>query len=175
MTDIISVCRQEIPAMRFIGIEYGEEDRKDGNYSEKWLQWHRNGLFDRIRNAAGGSDVCHELYEDGDACVGLMRTKRGEPFRYWIGMFVPKGTAVPDEFDYLDFPEADLGAVRVTGKEDETTDREKDCLFELGRAGLEAIKDSEGAWWCLERYGCPGYAGPDEKGNVILDICYFIR
>jgi len=100
------------------------------------------------------------------------------PLPHGHGSFRPiltRRTCVVFFADAVDFPEADLGAVRVTGKEDETTDREKDCLFELGRAGLEAIKDSEGAWWCLERYGCPGYAGPDEKGNVILDICYFIR
>ena len=28
--------------------------------------------------------------------------------------------------------------------------------------------------WFLERYNCPRYTVPDEKGNVILDYCAYL-
>jgi len=36
----------------------------------------------------------------------LMRCKDGEPFEYWIGMFMPANTVVPEGFAYVDFPQS---------------------------------------------------------------------
>ncbi len=33
----------------------------------------------------------------------------------------------------------------------------------------------DGAFWFFERYQCPRFTTPDEKGNVILDMCYFVK
>lgn len=175
MAEIIKIYRQNVPAMRFIGKKYGDSDRQNGNFSAKWGEWHTNGWFDRLEQATGGSTALRALYEDGDAYVGLMRRKTGDPFQYWIGIFTPSATTVPEGFDYLDFPEAVLGVAWVYGKESEIYGREQDCLFELGRNGHEAIKDSEGAWWFMERYVCPRFTTPDEAGNVVLDVCFYVK
>ena len=49
--------------------------------------------------------------------------------------------------------------------------------------GMDAHKACVAAWqergwtpsgWFLERYNCPRYTVPDEKGNVILDYCAYL-
>jgi hypothetical protein len=39
------------------------------------------------------------------------------------------------------------------------------CLEELKALGYKRKEDD----WCFERYNCPRFTTPDEKGNVILD------
>ncbi len=41
--------------------------------------------------------------------------------------------------------------------------------------GFEIVPDEKGVLWFFERYGCPRFTAPDEKGNIILDICYFLN
>ena len=175
MAEIIKVYKQKVPAMWFIGKKYGDEDRVGGSFGAKWGEWFGNGWFDAIEQAAGGASACHELYEDGDAYIGLMRDKDSEPFQYWIGMFVPCGTAVPDGFECLNFPEASLGTAWVYGDEGDVYCHEPECMTALEKAGYEVMRDSENALWCMERYGCPRFTTPDEKGKIILDICFFVK
>ena len=35
--------------------------------------------------------------------------------------------------------------------------------------------DKDGVQWCFERYVCPRFTDPDEQGNVILDMCYYVK
>ena len=35
--------------------------------------------------------------------------------------------------------------------------------------------DEEGGVWSFENCTCPRYTTPDEKGNIILDYCYFVK
>lgn len=37
------------------------------------------------------------------------------------------------------------------------------------------VPDVKGAWWFFERYCCSRFDIPDDKGNIILDICHFIK
>jgi len=40
---------------------------------------------------------------------------------------------------------------------------------------MEIIFEEDGSLWCIERYCCPRYTTPDEKGKIIMDCCYFVK
>ena len=173
MAEIINTYRQSIPATRFIGKKYGDDDRINGSFGPKWGEWFGNGWFAVIEKQISVSTK--EIYQDGDAYIGLMRWKEGEPFEYWIGMFMPETTPAPEGFGYVDFPKSELGVCWVYGKEGEVYRNEDKCAAKLGEAGYKIIPNEKGAWWFFERYGCPRFTTPDEQGNIILDICYYIE
>lgn len=171
MTEIIKAYRQSVPALRFIGKKYGDSDRVNGGFGKQWGDWFEQGLFGIIEAKIKGS--LKTVYEDGDAYIGLMRWKDGEPFEYWIGIFAPEGTEVPEGFDYRDFPASDLGVCWVYG--DDVYCKEDECAKRLSSEGYKVIPDGEGAYWFFERYCCPRFTSPDEKGFRILDICHYIE
>ncbi len=104
-----------------------------------------------------------------------MRWKEGEPFAYWIGMFTPENTPVPEGFGHVDFPAGELGVCWVQGKEDRVFCQEDKCADRLKDEGFEVAADGEGAYWFFERYQCPRFTTPDGNGDVILDVCHFLR
>lgn len=171
MAEIIKVYRQSVPSVRFIGKIYGDSDRVDGGFGKQWGDWFASGLFEKIEKQL--EKTKKKAYEDCDAYVGLMRWKDGEPFQYWIGMFTPEGTAVPEGFSYHDFPASELGVCWVYGKD--VYCKEDKCAEKLAENGMKVSSDSEGAFWFFERYTCPRFTSPDEKGNVILDICHYVE
>ena len=170
---IIRIYRQHLPARRFIGKKYGDSDRVNGSFGAKWGEFFENGWFD-VLEAAAISPI-EEGYEDGGAYLGLMHMKDGEPFEYWIGMFLPPDTPVPDGFESREFAESDLGIGWVYGSEDEIYGRESDVAEALAEEGMRIRTDAAGAYWFFERYGCPRFTTPDEQGNVILDIGFFVE
>lgn len=173
MAEIIKVYRQSVPAMRFIGKKYGDSDRVNGSFGAKWGEWFSNDWFAIIEKQT--TFTLKEIYEDGDAYIGLMRWKEGEPFEYWIGVFMPENSLVPKEFEFIDFPKCELGVCWLYGKEGELYGKEDKCSVKLKDAGYKIIPDEKNAWWFFERYGCPRFTTPDDKGNVILDICHYIE
>ena len=173
MADIIKVYKQSIPALRFIGKKYGDNDRVNGMFGSKWNEWWQNGWFDILTKQIGVH--VDEIYEDGDAYLGLMRWKKNEPFEYWIGMFLPENTPVPDNFAHTDFSGSELGVCWVYGKEGDVYLKEGKCVEKLKEEGIEIVPDEKGALWFFERYCCPRFTTPDDKGNIILDICYFVK
>lgn len=175
MAEVIKAYTQKVPAMRFIGKKYGDSDRVNGGFGEQWGQWFANGWFDVLEKAAGGSDGMKKIYEDGDAYLGMMRWKDGEPFQYWVGMFFPSGMEVPEGFESVDFDESVLGTCWLQGPDGTVYGQEDKCAAKLAEMGCEIISDSEGAFWFFERYGCPRFTTPDENGNIILDICHYIK
>ena len=170
VAEMIKTYRQSVPAMRFIGKKYSDEDRVNGSFAHKWAEWFAQGWFAELQSTFDPK----ALYEDGDATIGLMRWKEGEPFEYWIGVFCPEGTDVPREFLSVDFPPANLGVVWVYGKEPEIYGQEYLCAEVLKKKGYEIVCDEQGAYWFFERYVCPRFTTPDEQGNVVLDICQYI-
>ena len=171
MVEIIKPYRQGMPAVRFIGKKYGDEDRVNGSFSAKWGDWFKNNLFAEIENAPGYKA---DFFEDADAYIRLMRYKNGEPFQYWIGMFTPEGTTVPEGYQHLDMPDSMLGVCWIHGPEPDIYGKD-DLVMEVFRAnGITPVTDSEGAFWFFERYACPRFTEPDENGYVILDHCYYI-
>ncbi len=171
--EIQKVYTQKIPAVRFIGKKYGDGDRTDGCFGAKWGEALSGGLFDKIAAAAGKE----EFFADSAAYIGLMRSREGDPFEYWIGMFTPAGTRVPEGFAYHDFHAGELGIGWVYGNDGngEIYFHEGEVAIKLGEEGFKIKNDECGACWFFERYQCPRYTVPDEKGNVILDIGFFIE
>ncbi len=167
MAEIVRVYRQEIPAMRFIGKKYG-----DGGH---WGEWFANDWFRTVEDAMGGEPAAHAVYEDGDAYLGLRRFKEGEPFEYWIGEFAPAGTQPPEGFAFVDIPAGALGVCWLYGTQESVWSLVDECAGKLAEAGLEILTAADGGLWSLERYGCPRFTTPDEKGNIILDYGYFVR
>jgi AraC family transcriptional regulator len=88
MAEVIKTYKQSMPASRFIGKKYGDEDRVNGLFSARWNEWFQNGWFEEIEKAPGYNTA---FFEDGGAYIGMMRHKNGEPFQYWIGIFARRG------------------------------------------------------------------------------------
>ena len=167
MAGIIKTYKQNVGAMRFIGKKYGDGDRVNGTFGAKWCEWFENGWFSVIESQI--SVGMRDIYEDGDASIGLMRGGHGKLFEYWIGYFMPENTTVPEGFEHIDFPKGDLGVCWVYGKEEEVFCLEEQCVEGLEKNGFVINYDL-----CFERYACPRFTTPDEKGNIILDICFYL-
>ena len=167
MAEIIKTYRQSMAATRFIGKKYTNSDRIDGGFGVKWDEWHTNGWFDVIEKQVSGSMM--GICEDGNAQVALMCAENGD-FAYRIGYFTPENTPVPEGYEHIDFPKSELGICWVYGKEHEVFMLEGQCGERLKADGFEVSDD-----WCLERYVCPRFTTPDEKGNITLDICFFLK
>jgi len=162
--------QQSVGPMRFIGKKYVNEDRgPNGLFSNQWQAWFQNGWFDVLKRVMDVSFL--EAYPEGIAEIGLMRERDGtfDTFEYWIGYFMRENTAVPDGFDFVDFPESRLGVCWVHGTEDEVFGQEAACLDQLKDEGMQSTSD-----WCFERYVPERFESPDENGRIILDICCFI-
>jgi hypothetical protein len=173
MTEITKVYKQTMEATRFIGKKYGDDDRVGGMFGALWGEWFGNGWFDVIESQI--DETAEAVFEDGDAYIGLQRWKDGEPYEYWIGMFTPVGTAVPEGYQFYDFSKGELGVCWVYGKEEEVFCQEQECAKKLAKNGLKIVNDENDACWFFERYACPRFTDADDKGNVTLDICYFVE
>ena len=167
MAQIIKTFKEDIPAMRFIGKKYS-------GFGPMWGEWFANGWFDIIEAAMGGTSAITDIWENGGGYVGLERHAEGQPFVYCIGMFAPAGTEVPEGFDFIDFPVNVLGTCWIYGKESEVHDTGS-CRGAVESAGYVLWQDDEGGVWSFENCTCPRYTTPDEKGNIIMDYCYFVK
>lgn len=173
--EIIKTYRQSVPAIKLIGKKYGDADRVDGMYGYHWLQWMEKGWLQIIEDAAGGKESLQALYEDGTACLGFMRYKEGAPFEYWIGMFAPSNTPVPEGFDSLELAALDLGICWFLGTEDEIYGKEHLAMERIQTDGMEFKPDEEGYLNFFERYSEDRFVDQDEIGNKILDIGFVIK
>src|SRR5690242_6807535 len=122
MYEITKSYVQSMPASRFIGIKYGDEDRVNGGFGYQWGEWFEKERFNKLEALL--SEDFKNSFEDADAYIGLMRWKEGEPFQYWIGMFLPVGTAAPEGYAYVDRPESKLGVCWLHGPEGELFSKE---------------------------------------------------
>ena len=173
---VLKTYRQSVPATRFIGKKFGDEDRIDGHggFGKQWDDWFKLGWCEQLEAHGPKAD-----FEDSDAYIGLMRIKEGndyekaEPFQYWVGMFFPEGTQVPEGFDFVDFPASDLGIGWLYGKDSYIFGKEGLVFDGFKKQGIKVIPDREGAHWFFERYACPRYTEPDKKGKKILDIGWY--
>lgn len=168
---VIKTYRQDIPATRFIGIKYGDEDKVGGMFGTKWQEWFQTGKFGPLLNSAGES-----FFEDSGACIGLMRWKEGEPFQYWIGMFTKPETAIPDGYGFIDFPSGKLAVAWLQGHESDIFSKDEFVMkaFEANGITMGDLTPADGTWWFFERYADDRFK-TDENGNTILDYCYFIK
>ena len=91
----------------------------------------------------------------------------------WV--FCPEKTEVPTGYSFVDFNEADIGVVWLYGKECEVYGQEHKCAESCVKEGYKITSDEQDTYWFFERYVCPRFTTPDEKGNIILDICHYIE
>ena len=166
MAEIIKVYRQELPALRLIGKRYPEPSASD------WGEWFEKGWFAAIEKQL--PCTMGEICEDGDAYLDVVEQRAGEPAVYWIGMFTPPETPVPEGFDFADLPASAVGVCWVYGSEEtgEIHSAGEQCRRALEEAGLRPRPDSNGVQWSFKRYCCPRFTTSDDKGNVILDACF---
>ncbi len=164
MITILKTLREPLPAARLIGKRYTDTDRDaHGTFSEKWGQWHTEGWFDLLERC--GRVAC------GDYLGAMRCTDRG--FEYWIGLLMEEGTAAPEGFESVELPAGELAVCYLYGR---------DGSAEL--YGMDAHNACVKAWeaqnwhtgeWYFERYNCPRYTVPDDRGNVILDYCAYLE
>jgi hypothetical protein len=167
MTEIIKVYKESLPSLRLIGKRYTHSDRNAyGSFSNKWGEWFENGYFKPLEELGS-------LPENEGAYVGCMRCA-GE-FEYWIGMFFPKDTPVPEGYMYADIPAGDIGTCWIYGREDNGEiygeEPHNKCMSKVMEEGWKLADNS----WCFERYNCPRFTTPDESGKVILDYCVYLQ
>ena len=167
MSEIVKVYRQSLPEMKLVGRSYGESDKVNGTFACKWSEWFENDLFAPLMLPGG------EPFEDSRAYIGLCRCKEGEPFRYWIGVFFPTDADVPDGYESVSFDAGDVAVCWVSGTEPDIYSH--CCLDRLKREGFEWAEDKNGVKWCFERYVSPRFTAPDPDGNVILDMCFYVK
>lgn len=165
---IDNVYRQQVPALRFVGIKYGDADRIQGGFGVQWREWFAQGKFDPIDRKCVKAQ-----FEDADASIGLMRWKDGEPFQYWIGKFVQADSPISQGYEYVDFPPSAFGIAWLTGNENELFGIEELAAEACREKGMEIIADQCGAYWFFERYASR-YCQKDKDGNVTLDIGHFV-
>lgn len=111
--------------------------------------------------------------ENEGAYLGCMRYD--EEFEYWIGMFFPEGTSVPEGYEYADTPCGFIGTCWIYGHEDKGEiygeEPHNMCMSKIKEEGWQIAENS----WFFERYNCPQFTTLDEKGNVILDYCFYLQ
>ncbi len=167
MVEIVKVYRESLPNLRLIGKRYTEADRDEyGGFSVAWGKWFENDWFSPLEKLGS-------LPEAEGAYMGCMRCI--DEFEYWIGMFFPEGTQVPDGYMYIDIPSGNIGTCWIYGSEDngEIFGQEiySMCVSEIIDRGWKLSKNP----WVFERYNCPRYTTRDEKGKVILDYCIYLQ
>ena len=168
VAEVVNVLRESFPPLRLIGKRYTDADRgSDGGYSQNWGEWFEKGYFAVL-------EQLEPALVTGDAYVGCMRCCAGE-FEYWIGMFFPDNTPVPDGYTHVDIPAGDVGICWIYGRHgtgelygQEAHDM---CMAKIQEAGWQIADEP----WLFELYNCPRFTAPDAKGNVILDYGVYLR
>lgn len=157
---IVEIKTEDCPATRFIGKKY------ECGYGN-WSEWWENGWFATLEEM----DI---LPMNDNGYIGAMHVVNGA-VEYWIGMFFPVSTEVPEGFDYVDMPALQYAVCYLYGDESNGElyglDRHNMCLEELKARGMKRREDD----WCFERYNCPRFTTPDENGKVILDYAISIE
>ena len=98
---ILEVKKESCPATRFIGKKYEN--------SPNWGEWWQNDWFSVLEKNEG-------LEINGDAYIGAVHIVNGMP-EYWIGMFFPVDTQVPDGFDFVDIEALNYAVFYLMDKE----------------------------------------------------------
>lgn len=167
MFKIIKTYKEKFPALRLIGLPYTDKDRNSfGSFSEKWNEWFKTGKFEIL-------EKLQSLPDNENAYVGCMRMNN-DMIEYWIGMFFPAGTLVPEGFQYVDIDEGFVGTNWIYGSESNG----EIYGYKPHNACMEKLRENN--WqsadtWCFERYNCPRFTTPDQFGNVILDYCIYLK
>lgn len=166
--EIVNTYKEHLPAVKLIGKRYTNQDRDEsGTFARYWQAWFQDDCPAALTACAGIAGLSEDF-------VGAMRIMGEDEFEYWIGgLFAPSATA-PDGFEAVDIPAVEIGVCWLYGND------ESGELYGAEASDLSMAALSEKGWkfsekgWFFERYNCPRFTSPDEKGNVILDICAYL-
>jgi len=111
MATITKTYKESVPPLRFIGKKYLDSDRVNGTFGAKWGEWFQNGWFGTVEKQFDGNLT--DVYENGNAYIGLMRENSDGVFEYWIGILMP---AFPKILDLSICPQANSACVGFTAK-----------------------------------------------------------
>ena len=168
MAEIIKVYKEHLPALRFIGKCYTNADRVNGGFGNKWNEWFQNDWLtpleklDKVKNIETGY-------------LGFMRCYPN--FEYWIGMFLPPDTVVPDDYDFIDLDEGDIGVCWIKGSTEDGSiyGMHDECIKSLSENGMDKHRtELDGRAYFFERYNGSRFTKKDEQGNVILDYGIYL-
>jgi len=166
MFEIIKTYQEEIPECRFIGKRYTEADRgKDGSFGNIWGQWFQEGLFAKL-------EINQSLAEMGASYIGFMR---GCPeFEYWIGIFFPADTTVPEGFDSIDLGATKIVTSWIQGQHENGEiygmEPHNACVKAAEDFGVELPKCN----MFFERYDHTRFGVAGDDGKVVLDYCIYL-
>jgi len=167
MADIVKIIVEMQPKSKFIGKKYTDKDRNEFNsFSNQWQEWFANGYFKELEKLEGMESM-------SDDYIGFCKlTETG--FEYWIGCFMGLDDETPEGYEDMIVEGGKVGVCYIYGKEDTGElygiEPHNKCLEALKEKNYK-IKDP----CAFERYNCPRFTTPDEKGNVILDYCFFLE
>jgi hypothetical protein len=171
--EVTKVYLEQFPALRLIGKCYTNDDRDEsGGYGDQWKEWWDGDIFNMMKQAVGISPFIEDT-------LGLM-TMRGDMtgFTYWIGLFFPAETKVPDGYEFLDLPESNIGVGWVCGSEENGEiyggpPHEAVCKKldddGIGKFRNDIAGQGSDTYCFFERYNCPRFTEKDANGNVTLD------
>ena len=150
---ILEIKQETSPAARLIGKKYTN--------GANWGEWWENGWFATL-------EAMPTLSINGDAYIGAVHIVDDMP-EFWIGMFFPVDTRVPEGFEAVDIEPLSYAVCYLLDQEGSgefyTMETHNQCLEVLKAQGMKRKEDD----WCFERYNCPRFTTPDAEGNVILD------
>lgn len=162
---ITKVYKESLPCIKLIGKRYTNKDRDEsGTFARYWQQCFEENWPDILKQSKCIPQVSDDL-------VGAMRmTGDNNEFEYWIGAFLESDAAVPEGFESAQIPAGEVGICWLYGS-DKNGELYSMEASDMAMAALaeEGWKFSEKGWF-FERYNCPRFTEPDDKGNVILDI-----
>ena len=171
MAEIIKVYMEQFPAVRLIGRRYSNAQRDaHGSYATTWNEWFENKLFEPLEAACG----CAADY------LGFMRCDESDfarTFKYWIGVFAPSDTEVPQGYEFLDIPQADVAICWIQGGQNDAGiyAMHEACMSAFAQNSMgNFMRDEENRTYFFERYNCPRFTEPDTQGNIILDYGIYV-
>ena len=179
MVKITKVYAERLPDVRLIGKRYTTKDMNgNGSFAHLWREWFENGWFEKLEKLPMPEGI-------DNGYIGLMGcSENTDDYEYWIGMFVEKGSDVPEGFEHVDIPEGIVGVCWIKGREDNGEifgeAVHNMCVHKLRDNGFVRIReDFKGqgkVWnWFFERYNCPRFTEKDADGEVVLDYGIYIH
>lgn len=171
MSAIVNIYRQSTPPLAFLGKRYTDADRVDGSFGAVWQTWFAHDWFAPLDRLIDSSFV--EAYPEARSTIGLMIDKPGQPFEYWIGLFVPAGTPCPEGYQSVELPHSELGIGWVEGNWSDVFCQEEAVYARLQAANMNLQTDSAGASFCFERYVLGRFDGT--KPTFILDVGFLVK
>lgn len=167
--EIVKVYKESMPHVKLAGRRYTDRDRDEsGTFARYWQECFREGWLETLKDCGAIPGVSGDL-------VGAMRMTGGDGgFEYWIGALLAPDAEIPADFESADIPAGEVGVCWLCGND------KNGELYGMEASDMSMAAFSERNWeffekgWFFERYNCTRFTVPDERGNVILDICAYL-